>query len=434
MRRGGLGQWLVTRALAIAAILVTMGLGQAEAKYASIVIEADSGRVLHAVNADSRNYPASLTKMMTLYLLFEAFENGSARLDTAFTVSSRAAGMPPSKLGLRAGSKIAARDAMLALVTKSANDAAVVVAEGLGGTEVKFARLMTDKARALGMSRTTFRNASGLPNTGQMSTARDMALLGQRLIRDFPQYYGYFSTSEFSYKGVTHANHNRLLGAYRGTDGIKTGYIRASGFNLVASVERDGRRLIGVVFGGKSSRSRDSHMMALLDKGFSRLNTLVAERPPVRELPELAEEEALAQGDADLPLDDGSSIDEDEEVAVIAPRPVLKPAAPRAAPVASVAAPTRPVRSAILATGDGEWSIQVGAFSREANARRAAEEAITIVGNHLTGAILDIDTFKNQKGTLYRSRLSGLSSVAAQESCKVLKAKQRDCITIAPRG
>lgn len=426
MRRGWFGRWLVVQGLVIAACL--LGFGTAQAKYASIVIEAESGRVLHAVNADVRNYPASLTKMMTLYLLFEAFENGSARMDTPFPVSTRAAGMPPSKLGLKAGSRIAAREAMLALVTKSANDAAVVVAEGLGGTEVKFARLMTDKARSLGMRSTTFRNASGLPNTGQLSSARDMALLGQRLIRDFPQYYGYFSTTEFAFNGVTHRNHNRLLGAYRGTDGIKTGYIRASGFNLVASVERDGHRLIGVVFGGQSSGSRDKHMMSLLDKGFSRVNTLLADRAPMRQLPEDVPEEALAQGDADLP-DDGMTDGEDEVVTAPQTRPVL-----RAAPPPVAVAPSRPVRSAILATGDGEWSIQVGAFSREANARRAAEEAIALVGRDLSGAILDIDRLNGQNGTLFRSRLGGLSADAARESCKALKARKRDCITIAPRG
>lgn len=426
MRRGGIGRWLMVQGLVVAALL--LGTGAAQAKYASIVVEAESGRVLHAVNADVRNYPASLTKMMTLYLLFEAFENGSARMETPFTVSTRAAGMPPSKLGLRAGSRLTAREAMLALITKSANDAAVVIAEGLGSTEVKFARLMTDKARALGMRSTTFRNASGLPNTGQLSSARDMAVLGQRLIRDFPQYYGYFSTTEFAFNGVTHRNHNRLLGAYRGTDGIKTGYIRASGFNLVASVERDGHRLIGVVFGGQSSGSRDKHMMSLLDKGFSRVGTLLADRAPIRQLPDEMPEETLAQGDADLP-DDGTT-DAEDEVAVAAPtRPVL-----RAAPPPVAAAPTRPVRSAILATGDGEWAIQVGAFSREANARRAAEEAISLVGRNLSGAILDIDRLKGQSGTLFRSRLGGLSADAARESCKVLKARKRDCITIAPRG
>ena len=230
---------------------------QATARYASMVVDAESGQVLHAVNADTRNYPASLTKMMTLFLVFDALEKGTLRLDQPLPVSKRAAGMPPSKLGLKQGQTITVEDAILALVTKSANDVAVVIAEALGGQETTFAKMMTERAQELGMSRTTFRNASGLPNRGQKSTARDMVRLAQALMEDHDKYYHYFSTQSFTYQGRTYRNHNRLLKGYKGTDGIKTGYIRASGFNLVSSVERDGRRVIAVVFGGKTSRSRD---------------------------------------------------------------------------------------------------------------------------------------------------------------------------------
>jgi D-alanyl-D-alanine carboxypeptidase len=240
----------------------------AQARYAALVIDADSGRVLYEVNADTRNYPASLTKMMTLYLLFEALEEGRLTADQPLTVSRRAAGMPASKLGLKRGQSIRVEDAILVLVTKSANDVAVVVAEAIAGKETQFARLMTRKAKALGMTRTNFRNASGLYHRSQLSTARDMAILAQALMRDFPARYKTFSTRSFTYNGRSYRNHNKLLRNYKGTDGLKTGYIAASGYNLAASAKRDGHRVIAVVFGGKTARSRDRQVAKLLDRGF----------------------------------------------------------------------------------------------------------------------------------------------------------------------
>ena len=252
-------------------LLIALQTGPAEARrYASIVIDASNGRVLHAENPDRKAYPASLTKIMTLYMVFEALENGALTMNSKLKVSRRAARMPPSKLGLRAGQTIKVKDAMLALMTKSANDVAVTVAEALGGTESNFARLMTRQARALGMSRTTFRNASGLPNGKQLSTARDMSKLARIVLRKFPKYYKYFSTRSFTYRGRAYNNHNKLLKSFLGTDGIKTGYTHASGFNLVASAVRDRRRLIGVVFGGKTGRSRDKHMKTLLTRAFAK--------------------------------------------------------------------------------------------------------------------------------------------------------------------
>jgi len=224
-------------------MLVALGAGvavapsQATARYASIVVDADSGQVLHAVNADTRNYPASLTKMMTLYMLFEQLEKGAMTLDQALPVSKRAAGMPPSKLGLKQGGSIKVEDAILALTTKSANDVAVVVAEALGGTEINFAKLMTARAQEIGMTRSTFRNASGLPNRGQKSTARDMVRLAKALMEDFPQYYHYFSRTSFSYNGRTYRNHNRLLKSYNGTDGIKGKKIRVLATPLERAVD-----------------------------------------------------------------------------------------------------------------------------------------------------------------------------------------------------
>ena len=251
--------------------LASAGTPAYAAKYAAIVIEEDSGRVLFARNADKLRYPASLTKIMTLYLLFEDIEAGRLTMKSRIPVSKLAAGRSPSKLYLKPGQSISAEQATYALVTKSANDVATAIAEKLAGTEREFAKRMTRKARALGMSRTTFRNASGLPHSKQRSTARDMARLAIAMRRDFPQYFKYFSTKSFNWKGRKFGNHNKLLSKFSGTDGIKTGYINASGFNLVATVKRNNVRLIGVVFGGKTSRSRDAHMMDILARQFKRI-------------------------------------------------------------------------------------------------------------------------------------------------------------------
>ncbi len=238
-------------------------------RYAAFVMDAASGEVFHAVQADRPLYPASLTKMMTLYLTFQALAAGELTLDTAMPVSAHAAGQPPSKLGLPTGGRLKVEDAILALVTKSANDAAVVLAETLGGSESAFARQMTQQAAALGMTRTVFRNASGLPDTAQVSTARDMALLARALIVDFPQYYGYFSTRSFRWNGRVFENHNRILDTVAGADGLKTGYIRASGYNLAASAIRGGRRFIAVVFGGETIEDRNTRVAALLESAFA---------------------------------------------------------------------------------------------------------------------------------------------------------------------
>ncbi|EHM02087.1 serine-type D-Ala-D-Ala carboxypeptidase, partial [Acetobacteraceae bacterium AT-5844] len=239
-------------------------------RYAAFVMDADTNEPIVSISADEQRYPASLTKMMTLYMAFDAMQRGRITPNTRIRVSQHAASRPPSKLGLRAGSTITVRDAVLALITRSANDAAAALGEHLSGsTEAAFARMMTTKARSLGMSSTTFRNASGLPDSRQVTTARDMARLSQALIRDFPQRYAYFSVQSFEWRGTTINGHNRLLDNYPGADGIKTGFINASGFNLAASAMRGGVRMIAVVFGGASSWERDSHVMALLDRGFA---------------------------------------------------------------------------------------------------------------------------------------------------------------------
>ena len=240
-------------------------------RFAEIVMDAQTGFVLSEKNADKRLYPASTTKLMTLYLVFEAIQNGTLSKSQRLAVSSNAQYKEPSKLGLVAGYTIRTEDAILGVVTRSANDAATVLGEAVGGSETRFARLMTFKAQALGMRNTHFANASGLMDTDNYSTARDMAILGQALMRDFPREYHYFSTPSFTYAGLVSFNHNKLMKTYPGMDGLKTGYVNASGYNLVASAVHDGKRLIGVVFGGKSPNGRNKTMADLLDAGFDQL-------------------------------------------------------------------------------------------------------------------------------------------------------------------
>src|SRR5262245_19066989 len=237
--------------------------------YASIVVDANSGAVMQATNADSPRHPASLTKIMTLYLLFERLEQGKIKLNTDLPVSARASQQAPSKLALKPGETIRVETAIRAIVTKSANDVSVVVAEAVGGDEPSFARLMTAKARALGMTQTTYRNASGLPDEEQITTARDQAILGRAIQDRFPNYYHYFATRNFDFRGKSIRNHNRLLGVVEGVDGIKTGYIRDSGFNIVTSMRRANRQLIAVVFGGRSANARDARVRSLMENNIN---------------------------------------------------------------------------------------------------------------------------------------------------------------------
>ncbi len=245
----------------------------AAAGFSAMVVDAHTGKVLFSQNPDAERYPASLTKVMTLYVLFEELKAERLKLNSPLKCSAHGASRPPSKLGLRPGETVTVEDAIKALVTRSANDVAATIAENISGSEKAFAVRMTNTARALGMTRTTFRNASGLPDPKQVTSARDMATLSLRIQRDFPQYYPYFRITSFNYKGKAIRTHNRLLGKYPGTDGIKTGYIRASGFNLTTSVARKGKRVVGVVMGGKSGGARNAYMMQMLDKHFGKATT-----------------------------------------------------------------------------------------------------------------------------------------------------------------
>lgn len=374
--------------LCLAVALAFLPFAPLEARYASIVIETQSGAVLHETNADTRNYPASLVKMMTLYLAFEALRNDRLKRDEQLEVSRRAEGMAPSRLGLKSGQTLRVEDAILAVVTKSANDAAVVLAEALGGSEFKFAQLMNGKARELGMARTNFRNATGLPHRRQLSTARDMATLARALLRDFPEHYALFSVTEFHYAQRTYHNHNRLLESYAGTDGIKTGYTRASGFNLAASVQRGDHRLIAVVFGGKTAKSRDRHMVKLLDRAFARIGSATR----------LASLEGLAAGAAQTPRDSN---------------PTHK----------AQAASKRSVSMA-------RYGAQVGAYYRYNEAERAANVAARRLPESVDEPYLWIPKVEGRKGSLFLARLVGLTKTGAKEACQHLKAADIDCLAI----
>lgn len=386
----------------LTAFLSSAGAAIAKPAITSIVVDHESGRVISADDADAVNYPASLTKVMTLYLAFEALEGGKVSLGTPLKVSRHAASMPPSKLGLKAGSTIRLDDAIKALAVKSANDVAVVVAEALGGSEARFAQLMTRKARQMGLKNTTFMNASGLPNLKQRTTARDMATLARRIIIDHPKYYHYFSLSHFAYRGRTYTNHNRLLGTYAGMDGLKTGYIRASGYNLTASAVRDGRRLVGVVLGGPSSGARNREMARLLDQGFEKARSL----PPV-----------LVAG---------------RTPALPEPRPASRAALAAAASAqAAPAAPAERVQVASLGavSGDNLYAVQVGAFSRKDAARKAAEAVQAKAAPLLRGSDILV-TRSPVRRQLYAARFVGFGRAEAERVCDGLKKRSQDCLVV----
>lgn len=372
----------------------------ANASDASIVVDAESGRVLHEVNANSLNYPASLTKMMTLYMVFSALQNKEITLETRWKVSAFAARQPPTKLGLRAGQTISVGDCILALITKSANDMAVVAAEGLAGSESRFARMMTERSRDLRMTHTIFRNASGLPNPEQITTARDISILALALLRDFPDYYRFFSTQYFEYGSHRYRNHNRLLQLYRGTDGIKTGYIRASGYNLAASTVRNGRRLIGVVLGGRTSNSRNQQMMVLLDRAFAQLE---------RNEPQYAEYPAVRPG-------------------LVVPTRAIPSITTTAGPFESYLE-TRPDP---IEERVSLWGIQVGAFHRFRHAESAVSRARAIAPRFLNTSRTIIAPYRHRQGFIYRARLTGITKKDAEKACAVLESKNVSCITVPP--
>jgi len=408
--------------LALLVVPLVVAAAPVNAKYASMVVDADSGEVLQATNADQENYPASLTKMMTLYLLFDALDRGQVRLADEIPVSAHAAAQAPSKLGLRPGQSLQVEDAILGLCTKSANDAAVAVGEFLGGSETGFAATMTRKAHELGMSQTTFRNASGLPNRGQVSTARDMATLARALLRNHPRQYHYFSTRQFSYNGEEMRNHNHLMDWYDGVDGIKTGYIAASGFNLVASVKRDGRRLIGVVFGGQSAHARDRRMAQLLDVAFAHK----AMPPEVEVAGEPQPTEDAAPAPAPKAKVKAATADAADY------RDVMKAMA-GSHPDRKAAAKAKVARDhtadASGDTEDDDWGIQVGAFGKRTLASHAAGHAMQLLGKLIADGEPKVLRSKGRHA-MYRARIVGLPENVAREACRRLAKQHHSCTVV----
>jgi D-alanyl-D-alanine carboxypeptidase len=396
----------LTALVALAAVLLAPlpALARSSAKKASgpvaaeILMDAGSGKILQARNADTLTYPASLTKMMTLMLTFEALDRGTLRLNQSLVVSQHAASMPPSRLWLAPGSTITVEQAILALVTRSANDVAVVLGEALGGSETAFATKMTARARAIGMRRTVFRNASGLPDRVQRTTARDMAILSRALIRSHAGHYAYFQRRSFDWQGDTVYGHNRLMARYPGMDGIKTGYIAASGFNLAASAVRDGRRLIAVVMGGHSANTRDDRVADLLDAGFTH-PTSPAKPAPVQ---------------PDLLITKNSASITERNTAVSVGAPSVKPPAA----VESAGGPP-----------GGPWAIQVGAFASHAAAQRSARATAKRLGALATGASPAIV----RSGGLYKARLTGFAAAKADAACAALKTAGKGCFALQDR-
>ena len=382
-------------------VFLIIFISSAHAKYASFIINENTKRIYHNANADTRNYPASLTKIMTLYLVFDALKSKNISMSTKFKVSKRATRQPPSKLNLSAGSKITVKNAILALVTKSANDVATVIAENLGKSERNFARLMTRKAKKLGMTRTVFRNASGLPNRSQLSTARDMATLGIAIRQNHPKFFKLFKTKSFVYKGVKYSNHNNLLGSYDGTDGIKTGYTNASGFNLVASVERNGQRIIGVVFGGKKARSRDKHMIKLLNKYFK--------TNPSKPLVRTAKSSELPK--------------KRPEIVIVEKN------------VKNFKIPPKVINRITLNNVNDDWFIQIGAFKSRLNAHKAARNARNIVPEQLGNLPASLSKITKSSTTnnlqyLWRVRFVELAENQARSVCAELWTSGLSCIPL----
>ncbi len=394
-------------------ILLSQSPALAQGKYAAIVVDADSGRVLHAQDADALRYPASLTKMMTLYMTFDALNSGQLQMNQPLKVSAHAAAQPYG-IELRAGQTITVRDAVLAAITKSANNATAVLAEAIGGTEAQFAQMATRRAHQLGMSRTTFKNSSGLPNKQQQTTARDMATLGMALIKNHAKYYHYFSTAEFQWKEATIRNHNHVLARYEGADGIKTGFIAASGFNLVASAKRDGRRVLAVVFGGPSIVARDNRMIQLLDAGFERIgkpgnDPVMASVEPAPAFSLISSAQAAETGSA------------------------ARAAKPKTNAKAEAAVAKAPAQAQVGGKGkkqnaNGSWAVQLGAFKKQDAAQATVAKAQAKVP---TGEPT-IETLRADSGMLYRARLTGLTEADARSACSNLKRKNLTCTVVSP--
>jgi D-alanyl-D-alanine carboxypeptidase len=444
---------LLSAIIVLTALILALSwsmLAEAKPRFSAIAVDARTGKVLFAKDADGLRHPASLTKVMTLYLVFQDLEAGKIKLDTKLKVSKRAAAMAPSKLGLKAESTITVEDAIKAVVTKSANDVAAAVGENLAASESVFAARMTRTAEELGMTKTVFRNASGLPDPAQVTTARDMATLSLRVQRDFPQYYPYFRISSFAYNGRTIRTHNRLLGRYAGTDGIKTGYIRDSGFNLTTSARRGDKRVVGVVLGAASGKARNAYMVGMLDRVFPKcingksIAALagsskgaiepVAAPSPKPEKPSAME---LLVASADAAGDEAEGSDETTVstlTAVDAPPGPVKPQVLEAK-IAEPPLPSKLPFKVKTQNRDTSWHIQIGAFPSKKRAQAELKRILAGAGSKLLKN-KPAFTVTVQKGeaTIYRARLSGFSEKTAKGACRQLSKQKVNCLALPPQS
>ena len=473
-------------------VLGSLDPAHAKPQFSAIALDARTGKILFSKEIDGLRHPASLTKVMTLYLLFEDLKAKRISLATNFLVSRRASNMPPSKLGLKPGTSITIETAIKALVTRSANDVAATVAENLGGTEANFAARMSRTARTIGMSRSTFLNASGLPNPNQWTTARDMATLSLRIQRDFPQYYPYFKIASFVYNGQVIRTHNKLLGRYEGTDGIKTGYIAAAGFNLTTSAKRGNKRVVGVVLGAASNGSRNQYMMKMLDGTFPKCvegNTIAAKagstegimnpgawpvevanaKPQNNSLvgkktsdaapgaalePEAepdastqkgttfqtviadaskisADETKVLEAKIDSAANDTSDDTEEDAVTVTAALPAKLPFAVKKE---ATQAPETTMETPVLVSHDSTWNIQIGAFPKKEEARQKIMQVKTSGFNFLKGKpAVTVEVLKGSN-TVYRARFSGFTQQSAKSACAQLFKNGMDCVPIEPQS
>lgn len=432
--------------------------------YAAMVVDAKTGKTLHAVNEDALRHPASITKVMTLYMLFEQMERGKFALDSELSISAHAAAQAPSKLGLRPGQTITVEDAIKAIVTKSANDVACAIGENIGGSEERFAQMMTAKAHALGMSRTHYANASGLPDPEQLTTAHDLTILARAIQDRFPRYYRYFQTRSFAFRGRVIGNHNHLLGNVEGVDGIKTGYTRDSGFNLMTAAKSDGHQIVAIVLGGRSGASRDHIMAELVRSNLPRAYAGARTAAPVVEVAERARPAVVADAVSRTQTQVASADDEDVETTSstgepldispsrtttpgagrVSTAPALPKAAQAYAPQAS--SPAFPGSGKIIArVGSNErddppkplagskvtptaWVIQLGAMDDEDKARSMLSQARAKVGGSLAKAAPYTVKVEHGGATLYRARFSGFSEQdSAQDACLALKRSGFSC-------
>ena len=397
-------------------VLAMLRVAAANASVSSIMIDAANGDVMYEMNADERRYPASLTKLMTLYITFNALENNHIKLTDKLKVSRTAAGRSPSKLGVRAGETITVKDAIMAVIVKSANDCATVLAEHFAPTEADFAVLMTNTAHKLGMNHTTFKNASGLPNKQQKTTARDMAVLAMAVYHHFPQYYKWFSAKSFQYKGRTIGGHNYILKTFAGADGMKTGYTAASGYNIITSAKRSGKRVIAVTMGHNSVGERDKKVSKMMDRGLVHMQ----------------------KGDVDVAAltneinGKGTIKAKETRVASVQKKTPVKTQNVRLAKAQNKTA-VKPTQVA-AAVSNGRYAVQVGSFS---DYQRARNYALT-VKNKLAKkyAVHDIKVEKVQaeSKTVYRSKVIGLAKNDANTICRNMKRSNQSCLVTADSG